>query len=251
MEKDNLAVLIVSCDKYADLWNPFFKMFRIFWTQCIYPVYLGSNNVLCDEPGVKTICIGEDKSWTENVKKMLDGVSETHVIMLLEDFFLEEAVDAKGVQALFEYAVENDVDCLRLCPTPPPNNIVDKNLQVGTISKGAPYCCSTQPAIWKKEALQSLLIPGYSAWDFEKKNSQNMRYSPLKLMGSKRFYVKRHNGVERGKFYTSTLQLLKRNDIQVDITERGIIDDLSLKHRIYAKIYQMIQNIRSKLAKDK
>ncbi len=38
-----LAILVCSCDKYADVWEPFFKLFFKFWPDCPYPIYLLSN----------------------------------------------------------------------------------------------------------------------------------------------------------------------------------------------------------------
>jgi len=38
-----IAVLVVSCDKYADLWPPFFQLFLRFWPECPFSVYLISN----------------------------------------------------------------------------------------------------------------------------------------------------------------------------------------------------------------
>lgn len=39
----DVAVVVASCDAYADLWEPFFRLFRRYWPDCPYPVYLGSN----------------------------------------------------------------------------------------------------------------------------------------------------------------------------------------------------------------
>lgn len=245
---EELAILVISCDKYADLWGIFFELFNKFWPDCKYPLYLGSNAIRCDVEAVRTICVGEDKSWADNVQNMLTEISEAYVLVFLEDFFLEQVVESEVIEQVFQYMLKNKVDCLRLCPSPPPSKIIEKELGIGIIKHSAPYCISTQPAIWKKSALKKLLHQGYSAWDFEKQNSANMSNSDLKLMGTNRFYIKRHNGVERGKYYTSTLKLLKENGIEVDISERGMIDDLTLKKRVWGKIYRTIQFIRVKLS---
>ena len=38
--KNKFAILIVSCDKYSDLWDPFFKLFFKFWPDCPFNIYL-------------------------------------------------------------------------------------------------------------------------------------------------------------------------------------------------------------------
>jgi hypothetical protein len=40
---DNLAVIVVSCDLYSDVWKPFFTLFFKYWNDCPFPVYLTSN----------------------------------------------------------------------------------------------------------------------------------------------------------------------------------------------------------------
>ena len=39
------SVLVPSCDAYADLWIPFFALFWRYWSDCPFPVYLGTNPV--------------------------------------------------------------------------------------------------------------------------------------------------------------------------------------------------------------
>ena len=34
------AILILSCDKFSDLWKPFFDLFWKYWPDCPYNVYL-------------------------------------------------------------------------------------------------------------------------------------------------------------------------------------------------------------------
>ena len=36
----NTALLVSSCDKYSDCWDPFFKLLSIYWKDLEYPVYL-------------------------------------------------------------------------------------------------------------------------------------------------------------------------------------------------------------------
>lgn len=251
MKENNIAILIVSCDKYSDLWDYFFKMFNIFWPDCKYPIYIGSNTVRCNKPNVYSICIGEDKSWAENVKLMLDNINETHIILLLEDFFLEKLVDQDGIEKVYKYMLDQDFDCVRLCPDPAPGKTINKKLKLGIINMGAPYCCSTQPAIWKKETLKKLLKAGYSAWDFEKKNSLELKGSPHKFAGANVWYIKRHNGVERGKYYTSTIKLLRKNGIDVQVGNRGVINNLTILKRAYHVFYRSVQYARAKLYRNK
>ena len=42
-ESEQLAVLIVSCDRYKDMWPLCTSMIRRFWPDCPHSIYLMSN----------------------------------------------------------------------------------------------------------------------------------------------------------------------------------------------------------------
>ena len=65
--KNDVTILVVSCDKYKDLWIPFFHCFFKYWSDCPYPVFLASNDLEYSDPRVKTILIGPDKDYSSNL----------------------------------------------------------------------------------------------------------------------------------------------------------------------------------------
>ena len=54
---NNVDVLFTSCDKYQDLWGPFFTLFFRYWQDCPYLVYIGSNHFKYDHERVNTIAV--------------------------------------------------------------------------------------------------------------------------------------------------------------------------------------------------
>lgn len=216
----DLAVLVVSCDKYSDLWMQFFCLFRKYWERCPYPVYLGSNELICREENVTTIAVGDDLSWADNVRNMLAQIPESHVLMLLDDFFLDRKVCGERIAELFEFACEQDIDCLRLNRRPPAFKKSYGKAEVCGLVPGADYYVCTQPAIWKKEVLYELCRPGYSAWDFELKNSEDSHKMQYRFAGVKRGVIFHKNAVERGKYYFSVIKFLNREQVEIINRER-------------------------------
>ena len=43
VKNDKLAILVLSCDGYTDLWRPFFENFKKKWGDCPYDIYLLTN----------------------------------------------------------------------------------------------------------------------------------------------------------------------------------------------------------------
>lgn len=50
-----IAVLIVSCDKYSDLWDPFLRAFDRYWPDCPFTVSLLSSHIHLERRGIKKL----------------------------------------------------------------------------------------------------------------------------------------------------------------------------------------------------
>lgn len=248
MNDKNIAVLVVSCDKYSDMWPVFFELKRRKWADCPYRTYLGSNHKKSGQADVTDILIGEDLSWADNVRNMLDCIEEDYIIMLLDDFFIDRKPDTDRIRALAQYMEDRQFDCLRLEPEPGPARLVNRKLKVGLTKPGYPFYVSTQPAIWKKSSLAGLLKEGYSAWDFELKNSEDADNLGMAFAGTRNYVFHHINGVDRGKYYARTVDFLKREGIEADFEKRGILADKTLGSRIDLKIYRFKTRVKCLLA---
>src|SRR3990170_7152263 len=162
---DNVAVLVVSCDHYADLWLPFFHLFKRFWPDCPYSVYLLTNEKDFQFPDVSVIRTGINVSWSDNLKMGLQHIREKYILMIIDDLFLLKPVDTAMVIKICNTFVLLDGNYLRLNPTVRADKKFNKYF--GEVSKGAIYRASTVLSLWKKCILAELLRPGESAWHFE------------------------------------------------------------------------------------
>lgn len=163
--KKKCGVLVVSCDKYSDVWPGFFELINRFWPDCPFNVYLLSNTIRPSISKVINILVGRDISWSDNLKMALEVVEEEYVLLFIEDLYLYRLVSTKKVLNVIEWAISMKANYVRLNPL----TKADKpfNDLVGIVSKGTLYRSSTVMSLWKKEILQSLLKAGESAWDFE------------------------------------------------------------------------------------
>jgi hypothetical protein len=154
------AILVPSCDAYADLWPPFFELFWRFWPDCPFPVFLGANQKTFVHPRVTMIHAGHGNNWTNRVREQITSLDYRYVMMILEDFFWRAPTPTGQI-----------VDCLvaldtlrghmmRLTNRPPPDRRVDGYSLFGSIDAGAPYRLSTQVAIWRRETLLRLMQEG-------------------------------------------------------------------------------------------
>jgi len=218
------AVLISSCDKYQDLWDPFFTLFFRYWQDCPYPVYLGTNHLKYDHNRVTTITVGDDTDWSSDFRSMLEQIPQPYVIVLIEDFLPTKSVDTAMIDRLITYMVDKGAGCLRLFPCPGPDLPCLDNPLVGEISKGADYRLSLQAAIWDKQILLELLREGESAWELELNGTKrtNALAAPFLCVAGDSPIPYFCTGVVKGKWVKEAVKLCKKEGIEVDLTARPV-----------------------------
>lgn len=220
----NIPLLVVSCDRYADLWRPFFYVFRKRWPDCPFPFYLGTNHLICREPNVKTITVGDDINWATGVQNMLEQIDSTHVVFFLEDFFLTGRVDTPAVERLVAIALEKKPACLRLAPLPYPTPLPKETIQgypdIGIVEPDLPYRVSAQPAIWRTDSLIKLLVPGFNIWEFEHLGTLMSKEMPEEFLGPLKPYIIYDHALEKGKWKPAGLRICREAGIEPDLTAR-------------------------------
>lgn len=226
-------VLVISCDRYADVWDPFFALFRLRWPDCPFPLFLGTNQKRYENTEVTTLAIGDDESWASGVLKMLDALEGDHVIVFLEDFMLQQRVDTAAVLALVDLARRERVGCLRLVAHMPlayaPTRPVAGVPGVGEIERGALHRVSLQVAIWRVETLRRLLVPGETAWDFEVLGTALSNRLPEPFWGVYESVIRYDQAVEKGKWKPAGLRICQEAGVPVDLTARGTFTEEELQ----------------------
>lgn len=162
---NKFAILVVSCDSYSDLWGNYFQSFEKNWGFS-NKVYLMSNFTDFKHEKVSVLKIGEDKSWSQNLFNALNMIDEEVVLMTLEDLFLIDKIDHKNMDYLIRRFISEDMNYLRLNPTPGPDGPVDKD-GIGEVDPMNYYRASTIMSLWNRKVLIQLLAGHETAWEFE------------------------------------------------------------------------------------
>lgn len=218
--KDKFAVLVISCDKYSDLWEPFFNLFFRFWPDCPFNVYLLSNKHKIELPKVKNLLVGDDISWADNLTKAVRQLNEDYIFLLLDDFFLYDYVETDKIIKVFRWIIQSEANYVRMNPSQMPDK--PHNELIGVVSKGTIYRTSTIMPVWKKEILLSLLKSGETAWDFEIFGSlRSDSYDGFYSTWEDCFPVV--NGVIKGKWQKGVVNKLKLLDVKIDLDKRDVM----------------------------
>jgi hypothetical protein len=226
---DTVPILVVSCDAYADVWRPFFTLFFRHWGDRSYPVYLGSNTLTFDDPRVTTIAVGPDRGWADGVTAMLDQLSSEHVILLLEDFFIERDADMTMIRQLCELAQRRpEIASIRLSPLPAPSEVSGASFDehpdlLLVVPRGSSYRISAQPAVWRVDAVRRFLRRGFTAWDFEQYGTQMSEYSGDVFLGPVRPALVYEHVVEKGRWREAAVRICREHGIDLDVAARGVV----------------------------
>lgn len=228
---------MLSCDKYADIWQPFFDFLFRFWNDCPYTIYLGSNEQRFDHPRVQTICSGPARDWSNDTIAILKQIPERNVIILLEDYFVYAHPDQQLLDASVELLENKNATFLRLACFPSDHfedyayDVMQDHPEFVVTRKEARYRVNLQAGIWDREKLTQLIVPGESPWAFETAGTKRSRESNEVYLGVREKKGLRYvhgpipylcTALSRGVWMRDAIELCKENGIHLDTGNRPV-----------------------------
>lgn len=220
--KNKLCIYVSSFDGCSDLWDTFFSIFKFFWKDCKFNIYLINNEIEYDNKDITVIHTGKEVNWFDRTIRSLEAINEEYIVFMLEDYFVSKNVYNDDFEEIIHYMDENSVYFYRLSLLPSIKKQIKPRYNY---SEQLKYPISLQPAVWNKDRLLSILkeISGKTPWDFEYYYVNNygcnrqlingVAYDGRDLLGYK-------NGVLRGKWIPSTISFYKKMDITWDLGKR-------------------------------
>lgn len=249
--KPDITIIVSSCDAYADCWEPFFKLFELFWPDCPYPLVLITETKSYEGLGGKvrsfpalTVSGKRKLEWGGRLMECLRRLDCQAVFYLQEDFFLKDRVDQKLVAEFGDFMARRSSGHeftmqIGLCPLSNhgPFHVTEHPL-LWEVDKQAKYRFSLLPGLWNRVDFLACLRPGYSAWEFEESSHYRARRNPKRILTINRqvfrfdgaqVYPFDPSGVLRGKWVRShVVELFAKSGIEIDFSRRGFADEASL-----------------------
>lgn len=226
----SLAIVVASCDKYSDMWEPLFGEFFKYWPDCPYPVYLIANNKKSDHPRVITLLAGDDLDWSSTIDRAISQLNHTHALFWMDDVFLNEPVSNTEINSYFDWAIKNQARVLKLRNIPKPS--VWRPDGYGVLAKTATYRATLFASIWEIPLLAKILNPGESAWDFEMAGT-------IRSQAYEGFYCTKKevfnflHGVTGGMWILPVYSTLKKIGYSIDINRRHV---MTTREYLYFKL---------------
>ena len=178
--KNNVTLVVSSCDKYQDAWYPYFELIKKYWPNHPTRIALITETKKYSCEGLD-ICVynsnGDTVTWSERLYRCLQSVETEYVIFSLEDFFLLDFVKEEALEKCYEW-MEKDPNIAvcrlyssedkRLIPTDQYGAFRIADQTIG-------YRLDTQAALWRKETLMSFIDLKENPWQFEALGTQRIK----------------------------------------------------------------------------
>jgi hypothetical protein len=246
MTNKKVAFLVLSCDKYSDLWEPFAQLFERYWPDCPFDKYFASNQISFDKYGFQSILMGEDKTWSSGLQTALLQLKDkyNYVLITLEDLFLIEKVNTSYINDCVKEFVEKDGNYLRLFTREKIHKGEGK--YINAIAPNTHYRHNCVYAMWKIETLLNVLLPTENAWEFEKIGVQRTAVMNGFYYSDKNAFIF-CNAVIKGKWRRKAVkeirQLLPDLEVKRDVFSFGY----ELWFSLYVKLFLLYQEFVYKI----
>jgi hypothetical protein len=230
----DVAIIILSCDKFKVTWEPCIDHFVNAWPNCPYPIYLLNNFISSNDDRVIDLMVGEDLNWSDSLKNGLLKIQEKRVFFIYDDSFITK-INIAEVNLIFKITVENDFDSVAIR-----KRIFDNgkrfNERIYNINPTAKYRNSLFLNLIKKDVLLSLLKSGENAWQFEKDgNIRNKALDFYSVYNPK--LVSYEHGIIKGKWIPKTYKILKNKGYLLNGNEFAIHSKFKM---LIVKLYTII-----------
>ncbi len=240
---NNIAFLLLSCDKYYDMIRPFTRLMKRFWGDCPFQKFVATNKAPFEENGFTPILMGNDVSWSTGLKKALKSLQQQgfeYVLITLEDLFLRKKVSTDKIMAIIKDFIALDGNYIRFYNHFAPSKKVTADF--GELPKGIPYRQNCVYALWKIDTLLSILRDGENAWDFEKTAViRGYQYDGFYAVMKSRFSIL--NTLIKGKWVPSDYSRAKAllPDLETTRARMSRFDELKLNlKRAVFQLYFLI-----------
>jgi len=217
----DFAIIILSCDKYADLWPGFFHQLKKMMDTPIKK-YLVTNYLDYKDSYTSNLQIirnGDDSDWSSNILSALEKISEKKIFIILEDIFISSKVRNLDFERLVQFSFEADVQHIKYMSYPAAKIPYDDLLS--QYEPGMPYLVSVC-GIWDKGYLKSLILEGESPWEFEVNASYRAKFSANQFYGCNKPLFQYKNMVEKGGWIPASINWALANGVPIDASGRSI-----------------------------
>lgn len=219
-----MVILVCSCDKDIDLFEPFKHCIEKYWHN--HPKIIYTTETI-KNPYYETINKNYPlEKWTKRIRETLKEIPDNEILLMIDDIFIRDKVDADRI----EYARKHLKGNIAMFNFEKVFNMEDKESGLDGFKirkKGSEYELSLLCGLWNKEKLIDILEEDSDPWQVEyKQNTKGYDY----LINSGDYIINwgyktfKPVGVVKGKWARECKEFLDKEGIKIDYSKRGFYD---------------------------
>lgn len=204
-------IYVMTSDGYLNILKSYAYLLNRYWKPAPQVVVAGYSAPQFDLPSnFSFVSLGNQRDypvnkWSDGLIKLLNQIDDSHFILMLEDYLITRHVDVQAVQILYDYARQFTYT-VRVDLTGDRLYAFGVDLNYGTVNRldliksmpGSPYHLSTMTAIWNRELLLKVLVPGETPWDLEIRGTTRLSHEQDMLVIGTRQWPVKHTLAFRG-----------------------------------------------------
>ena len=184
---DEVKIVPVCCDLYADIAPAWEYLFHQHWPDCPYPLVFVTNSETLSVSAPVHYIKGSDIDYGTRMRKFLSRfcLPETLVLLTMADYLLKRVDIPLVEEAISLMQSRSDIWHIRLRPMPPPRLPFRASKSFGAIDKKGRYALSLQPGLWLAGTAHNLFRDGDDPWDTEQEGSKRVHLLKGKFLSTK------------------------------------------------------------------
>lgn len=219
-----MVVLVLSCDKNEDLFEPFRHCIEKYWEN--HPEIIYATETI-KNPYYKTINVDYPlEQWTKRIRETLKQIDDDQILTIMDDEFIRKPVDTERIEYL-STQLNGNIAAFYF------EKSFDKNDEETNIKgmkkrkHGSNYEVCINCGLWQKDKLIDVLSRDSDPWDVEL-NQDNRGYDYY-INGEDYiidwgYITWQYTGVCKGKWCRNMIPFFESEGIVVDYEKRGFYD---------------------------
>lgn len=226
MKKNEIAMLVMSCDAYEDVADHFFELKKRFMPWWDYNCYFINDSNNYKKDNVITINGGKNKNWSGRLKNALKKIPEKYILYMQEDYLIDKAVLKDDIEKAIKYIKKNKIWYYKIDNLPKIRKMIDDIHS--TIPSNVRYGINLLTAIIDKEKFIELLPEkDSSAWEVESSFLNNVtndfEYDIEGCVLNTKPIISVCYGVRHGKWMNSVIKHFKKIDYFIEPKNRKVM----------------------------
>lgn len=178
-----MKIICLTSNKYHHVVPGFAHLFNKFWSENQEVTVVGYEAPRPPLPrNFRWLSLGkqDDFTWSSGLMKLCSLLTESHVLLFLEDYYLSKPVNTDLIANLYNYLLSNP-EIVKLDLTDDRGKLehtawADSDAPTPLILSGPEtlFQTSTQAALWERRFLWRFLSEKETAWEYEKKGSKRI-----------------------------------------------------------------------------